>query len=377
MKDFDFDEIDRAVNSTITSSSTVGDDDNNQSIPSPEKTAPLAGRRSSGQFMDVVHPSSDMRRSPLMMPNRVPGQGVVTDNSKDSSDNLPKPNEPQTDIPKDIKQPENEWPDPIDFHKSKENSPEDFEDTGHDEKNNQNGDINLDGLKSQNDAKTDIQDEISPKDENEDADIDKISDDLTNEMNHISEESSDSPFISGTKVDKRPLGAFSDESVDKTEEEPVNVESPVVSHEIEAKSESKPETESESEIKSEPETETDTSASTVIPAELQNDLLSIESDNSTNSTVPVDSGSGEANNGVSKSEPQSVGPTSIVQQYKEQPSTGDKKTGAIYDTDAYHKALVKPVKKKPSWLWALWIAILVVVGAGSGAAIYYFLLPLL
>lgn len=73
MKDIDFDELDRAVHSA-TNGGNSKSDDNTRSEPAPvdnESITPasspvrppvsLATRRSSGRFMDVVHPSSDMR----------------------------------------------------------------------------------------------------------------------------------------------------------------------------------------------------------------------------------------------------------------------------------------------------------------------------
>jgi len=83
VKDLDFDEIDRAVNSVISNGSNNDSNPVSQSInempetvqpePQPVVTAgvprPPVARRSSGQFMDVVHPSSDMRRS-IAIPER-------------------------------------------------------------------------------------------------------------------------------------------------------------------------------------------------------------------------------------------------------------------------------------------------------------------
>jgi flagellar basal body-associated protein FliL len=37
----------------------------------------------------------------------------------------------------------------------------------------------------------------------------------------------------------------------------------------------------------------------------------------------------------------------------------------------------KKSSKKHGWLIALWVFLLVILGAGAGAAIYYFVLPLL
>lgn len=62
---------------------------------------------------------------------------------------------------------------------------------------------------------------------------------------------------------------------------------------------------------------------------------------------------------------------SIPQQYKEQPSTGDQSSGAIYDTENYHEPLSHPAKKKSGWMWVIWILLILIIGAGGGAAIYF------
>ena len=75
MQDIDFDEIDRAVSSVTSSSTETNSPDKNEattsgftsiSTPITPREAPTsfgspAARRSTGRFMDVVHPSSDMR----------------------------------------------------------------------------------------------------------------------------------------------------------------------------------------------------------------------------------------------------------------------------------------------------------------------------
>ena len=67
----------------------------------------------------------------------------------------------------------------------------------------------------------------------------------------------------------------------------------------------------------------------------------------------------------------STGPTSIPQQYREEPSTGDKDNGAIYDTDTYHQPIAHPAKKKSGWMWVVWIVAILLLGAGGGAALYF------
>jgi hypothetical protein len=67
MKDIDFDEIDRAVSSVGSDNTNANDKPEDTTVQSdapeiskpepqtPQTTPALAGRRSSGQFMDVVH----------------------------------------------------------------------------------------------------------------------------------------------------------------------------------------------------------------------------------------------------------------------------------------------------------------------------------
>jgi hypothetical protein len=73
---------------------------------------------------------------------------------------------------------------------------------------------------------------------------------------------------------------------------------------------------------------------------------------------------------------QPTGPSSITQQYKEHPST-TQESGAIFDTESYHQAVVQPVKKKSGWLTVLLILLLVVLGAAGGWAVYVYVLPML
>ncbi len=76
-------------------------------------------------------------------------------------------------------------------------------------------------------------------------------------------------------------------------------------------------------------------------------------------------------------EPETYGPpASITQQYKEQPSTATE-SGAIYDTESYHQPLTPAVKKR-SGVWTIGlILLLVIIGAGLGAAFYIYILPML
>lgn len=358
MKDLDFDEIDRAVNSTNTGRLANTDspkDTAQQPEPvikpqDPSMSQPtLAGRRSSGQFMDVVHPSSNMRKPTMIVPER-----PTIQQSKDTQNiaKLAPVNEPgansetpiQAEIPKD----ENRQSEPIEINELKK--------------------VATENESESNDAKS----------EEEDADIDKISQEITEELNGKSDEALDTPFIAGTKVEKRPLGAFSAEQSNPDEQIAPNNQ-----------------VEKQTGVGEEETKETDIDKS--IPEELQDKLLKIESNDvstdiiQSNNKATFEKPAAEEKvelkpeptpetkpvTAINNQPSKPIEATSINQQYKEQPSTGDQHSGPIYDTDAYHKALVHPPKKKSSWIWILWIFILIIAGAASGAALYYLVLPLL
>lgn len=67
-----------------------------------------------------------------------------------------------------------------------------------------------------------------------------------------------------------------------------------------------------------------------------------------------------------------AGLASISRQYAEQPSTGDQQNGAIFDTGVYHQPLAHPAKKKSGWSWVGWILLLLLVGGAGGAVVYLF-----
>lgn len=314
MKDLDFDELDRAVNSLV--SAPVGYNDSTevvekvleldpaseqqpaaasiatQSSPAAAPKPTILGRTNTGRFMDFVPQSSSTRVS-ITAPVRTSRQGVAVTPAPSS---VPKIN---PTAPAQPTSSTSTWPDPIDYNNSTKSSTE----------------------------------------------------------------SMDSPFLSGAKVDKRPLGAFSNESQPSATEVTIPQQNPVeqlanstlgiktiVDH-------------------------------TPLPAELDNDLLSIESNGDSKLTdapivpvVPIAAPVVATPEAV-VSQPVNTPAVSIAQQYQEKPSTGDQKNGAIYDTDSYHKALLHPAKKKSGWLIVLWVSILLVVGAAAGAAVYFLVLP--
>ena len=352
MKDLDFDELDQAVNSLIAKSPNLPVDnevkppvvDSNTVAPTPigpvtsQSTSPilppLAGRRSNGKFMDVVPPSSNTRVTPSI-PDNVSRQGATINPISNLSLEPIKVPIPASTNEQPGSSLNKEWPDPIDFQ----------------------GKNNITTTNKE-----------PEKDDNMEDDIDKISNDITNTLGDKQAESPESPFVSGAKVDKRPLGAFSNDTP-----------KPMDGALTQSDKSNEPDV-----VKPSSNTFAPVSSNAPLPAELHNDLIKVESGGDTVDTTKLAVTETSATTLTNTNAPstttspvdnQPTGPTSITQQYKEQPSSGDQSTGAIYDTNSYHKGILVNKKKKSGWMWVLWTVILLVVGSAVGAAVYYFVLP--
>lgn len=311
MSDFDFDELDRAVNGVISDDSSLSDatvapaTDTPQpatvnEAPASAKPAPSvapAVRRSSGRFMDVVHPSSDMR-SGASTPQVARRQPVVV--------------QPPAPVV------EESTPDPIDT----------------------------------------LEDWQKPL---------------------------ESPFLPDTKVEKRPLGG-SNEAPSIAEFDALElleapddprIEAHVMPDPIDFATQSVDEPEHVESIVEETPAEP---ISEVFP-EIATEPEALEEIIETPKTPVVEKahdsvGYGQGAFQVEETPEVPVGPSSISQQYTEQPSSTPE-SGAIYDTEAYHQPLT-PVTKKKSGVWViLWIILIVLLGGGAGAAFYFYVMPML
>jgi hypothetical protein len=296
MQDLDFEELDKAVNSLMPQSASNTDANQVTVNPAPIQqpvVTPVAAninpieRPTTGRFMDVVHPSSDMRSTlnlpqrpstviaPVVVPAAVPRPNPV-------------PNQPVT---------QQSQSQPV---------------------------INTPVSNTSNWAG------------------------LPNYP--ANSEVPDSPFLSEAKVEKRPLGAFSDENI----------------------SNSKPIDDTSVQSISQPKVETTDKLSPVepvdnkIPEELDASLLKVESDSSTKPSL-VDP----------NINPLSQNPMndSISQQYALKPNVISAEAGNIYDTSSYNKSVIKKSTKKSGLMWVVWIILLLFIGAGAGAAFYYFVMP--
>lgn len=348
MQDIDFDEIDRAVSSVtdpkMTTETKVAEDINPvpessyvantiSAVPTQTETGfPLdmaesspAVRRSSGRFMDVVHPSSDMRpahQSTQLVPNfrREP----VAERNQVA----------QRPEPAQVSSAAFHWPDPIDLVEPTKESV----------------------------VETSIPD-FTPELFSEQEDTAALTVPAEPTVPTESAGPLESPFLSDAIVEKRPLGAFSGADADL----PL-IEDPI------------PGFSGATEQSDVPTSTEDPQESKEVASELHDEVLLLEAHNEDEAEIAkleastIDSIESLSVPTISDTP---VGPTSITQQYTEQPSTASQSSGSIYDTEAYHQPLTKPVKKHPAGLIIVWVIGLIIVGGGIGAAIYFFVLPLL
>jgi hypothetical protein len=378
MKELDFDELDRAVSSlmgsvpkaapvapedgmkTLTITSTLGTNDNvpatsqPQALPVvPTSPAPaqqssqadsapsrneqatergsLATRRS-GRFMDVVHASSDMSRPTPSRP--VSRQGVTLEPTSVAPVEQTEPIATSTETPLNETQPiedgpigAHDWPDPLDLPATQSSSEVPQSEVSIDEP-------------TVAETETLIDPEV-PADVPADTQPEPLS----------------SPFLTDAKVEKRPLGGGMLDAAASDDKQAV-------------------ETPSGEQAST---THIDTDTAPILPEELQDKLVAIEAGAhmTEEAPAPEEAPKQAAAPVVPTPAPEVIaptGPTSIPQQYREEPTTSDQTNGAIYDTADYHQPLDHPAKKKSGWMWIVWVLVLLVLGGAGGAAAYLYLL---
>lgn len=369
MKEFDFDELDKAVNSLMADAKTKGEANSEpqvapedkpvleitpskekpevlleavndapkvesvdepsvepsdeEVVPSPEENSrqpaenvenakPIAPPRRSGRFMDVVHPSSDMRPS-----LRSHSEAIVSPISTEVvAEEIVKAPAVESEAMSDVEtQDESPAYDPIAFEENKKSDDQDEPE------------------------KADAASIASPEEPDVlQADLDASLTESESSETDTESVSGPSPFLTDAKVEKRPLNSEAITPPELDEEVAVEVQ------------------EKDSEVPIEPQ-----------PAELGSDILAIES-----GAVEVEAPeeAAPAYKGVTTTTvPTTVAPVSITQQYREQPSSTPEDHQAIYDTAA-HPALAHPAKKHSGWWIVLWIVLLLALGAGGAAALY-------
>lgn len=410
MKDIDFDELDRAVSSVLGGKFNTEKDapetvrsaapdapSRDVAAPTPHDTSadsstkkPFIQKRPTGRFMDVVVPSATQTKNLPGRPVSRRGVGVapLAPRKEEAPTLSSEPDETQAPPAHDPVAPV--APQAVGEGIKKETLT-----------------VNEPVYTSPASEPTaEVKPEAVHEDTSEDQDqLDQTMSELEELDGLMSDEREmpplDTPFVSDLAVEKRPLGAFSLDT--KKEGEQPETPSEVASdsqatridtdlsaamdealfgggHKEKPEDAKEAKTETETEIVSDNTTEPQEDvigqkqdAQTVaevdvIPEELRGDLVAIESREVKPTTQGV------------TPKPMPAAPVaataamngSIQPQYVEKKSAKPEKETPIFDTTDYHQPLRDATTKRDSWGTVLIIAVLIIVGAGAGAAVYFF-----
>jgi len=377
MKEFDFEELDKAVNSLMGDVKTPEAPAAtpmtpspaaipatpapaapepapavsptlpvNNTTPAPSEPVPSPARpvitppRPSGRFMDVVHPSADMKIAPTP-PVSTPSREGITVQPPARAQETVSSTRPVVDImtPSNVKSPQ----------------------------------PNLETDKTPEPVAVPLP-ETAP-------------------TPPVTAEPWTSPFLPDAQVEKRPLGStppaspsldLSQELAAELSKDHVPAKSvAMMGDEAAQKDMSAPKVESDTqpdEKTQEPTKQLKDDEQLVpeiarLPAELNSDLVAIESGQVTPNELEPTSGNSSARSAspsVGSLAGHAMNTASIPQQYSEQPSSGDESHTPIYDNEAVHQPLAHPAKKKSGWMLVVFIVIILVIGGALGAAAYYF-----
>jgi hypothetical protein len=394
MSEIDFDELDRAVNDLMsnvdTSKRHEGLDDPEDKVvtldssstesgkvasspvaetttvtpmsapeakPAPAQSSPLAVKRR-GQFMDMVHPSSDMTSASrpvkrdgvsIMPPSETVSTSPSTESVKKPSSvtNTPVNNKPAPTL-SSIRTPSSttvvstpmSTPAPAVPSAEKLSQPIASSAIQPSAQPNPTAPIassySSPGVIEPSDNKNDQPEEVASVES-------EIPAEIVDEASSISSPQPlpTAPFLSDARVEKRPLGANSESAAkppqNVAEEEDAPVSEPVS-----------------------------------LPAELQGDVVAVEA------SVPLDidkAGSLSEVDGQSSDADLVVDAgVDLTAQSIERTDVDDQVNGSIYDTANYHQPIdgKKPEKKSSPLKWLAWFLVLLIVGVGAGVA-YFFL----
>lgn len=397
MKDIDFDELDRAVGSILTGSGTKADNhpavatdsktvsapvtsvrptnntsparavvesrtsspETSPSVSIPTRRSIPAVRRSSGRFMDVVHPSSDMKTKTPEAPvskkaKLAPISADLLQPSTAPKIDTPKATEPDVDttvastIP-DAPQavdntlvPEPSWPDPLDVMGDQSTASE--------------------SNKGENVSTGEVPDQSTATTSGVNDDQDRLADampvtaaDEGLAAENATADSTQTPFLTDAKINKRPLGAFG--LNEASEVEP-------------------PQTGDDSDGGTQPAAEltsTDQPVSQPLPPELQPEAVRVES-----TEVPeADDTKGATDQPAAAAVAAPVLTQSISPQYQAtEDDDDDEQTRSLFDTQDYHQPLIPAhagtSKGKRIAITVIMTVLLLAVGAAIGYAAYVY-----
>lgn len=361
MKDLDFDELDRAVSSLLDANgkteatpaqapaAPVSPDNSSTEVTVTATTPPtstaatpkkqLVERRPSGRFMDVMHASSDMKSRPKPAVSRQATTVTPPTEQPAEEETVPTPPAPVLAEEPAVED-QHTFPDPLDFHgfsMEDTGSPEPAETTA-DEPEGDDHALALEAAASE---------------------LNGINGLIASDEAPVSVET---PFIDGSTIEKRPLGAFSVDASDVDASllsEPTDSTDTAIDEPTAEVSEPEEPTQDDAEavdgadealLEREAQTPLDVD---IIPEELKGEVVAVESSEVDTSTGPSLAGS-------------------IQQQYVEKSQPVADEPTPVFDTTQYHQPLKHTPKQKSGWTGVVLIILFIVAGIAGGAAVYFF-----
>lgn len=378
MQDINFDELDKAVNSVLKSSdnkTSTGDSMADSTLgngvaegvvdkPTARPVSAITSQRRRGQFMDMVHPSSDMtstnpRRGEIFSPEHMRRQSPsIKPLPTDIMQSPPKqPEEPalmpsvdRTDISghvdeDDLRPMINESNDAQNRATEIASAEQALENDGIDYEINNEADAFVSSAAPRDESESNVE-ASSPVEESDTSDhnVDVgylVDSDVHDESSLKDDRTQVSPFVDSAEVEKRPLGAFSDNSETRAQNDEVSENHDLVQEDGDA-------------TREEPNLE----VAEAIPNELHPDIVSVEADVDSSDTEDYPSANGQMQ--------------SIPQQYKtndHEDNTDDEH--AVFDTKQYYQPLDPPAKKKNHMLlYIILLVLMVAVGSAIGYLVW-------
>lgn len=402
MNDINFDELDQAVNTAMkTTGATPPPEPEQQQPVQPSEPVPDSSEDSTssvvsdapsasesadtsrpavvsqphrGQFMDMVHPSSDMtaknseasllrRKPPTVAPLspaimeadatapvvdsmlvRPVSRGESQTQSASLEDTPPTSPEPVMGTHEAVQAVEREWPDPLDLAEDTSAEPESVPSSA--EIVAENPPVPY------NEPKDDMVD--TPEQATDLSEPEDMATDDYQESTIAPEPPHESPFIDSVDVEKRPLGAFTGPH-EEVHDGYIETGTP--------------------ESISEPSSNTDTEGGAEESVQYEtSDTIDTEMTETTSAPQVDDAASAEAPalSTVPATEPETSGATGVLPATPDTASSVDSEEHPVFDTEQYHQPLMPVQSKKQSHvvMYILLAVLMVVIGAGLGYALF-------
>lgn len=346
MDDINFDELDKAVTSamkpgesqepSVSTTPVATTPSEASSVTTSQPSAAVVPTKRRGQFMDMVHPSSDMRTfTPPANPARrqAPTLSPLSPSIVETKADTPQPAKaPQVQATVEPPVQEHSWPDPIDVAQQQSATPEVSETELAAVENSFVDSTNAPVTEPTDQASQDTVAEDTPETENPTSEPEETAPPLT-------------PFVEGATVEKRPLGAFAPADDEISSQEPADETSGVVPVEV-----------------SEDEDGNTVTVESVVPQSEEK----VKAEQIKEETpVPEIVENTAADTGIAQSIPQ--------QYHVEQVKPDETEEHAVFDTADYHQPLPVPEKARGGHKVAfyLFVAVLMLaIGAVAGYAIF-------